>query len=162
MTQEAHIANDLDDRPGMLVRPPLLYLGAIAVGVVAQTLWPLPWMPAGAAPVVGIPLVLLALVVFISAVREMRRANTGIRAHEPSTTIVESGPYRFSRNPIYVGFTLLHLGLAAWIDSVWLLLTLVVAVTVVSVGVIAREERYLERKFGERYLQYKRRVRRWM
>lgn len=146
----------------MLVRPPLLYLAAIVAGIAADLIQPLPWVPSASERIVGIPLVLIAVAVFVAAVRVMRRAQTGIRAHEPSTTIVEQGPYRFSRNPIYVAMSLLHLGIAVWLNSLWLLATLAFAVVVVSFGVIAREERYLERKFGESYLQYKRRVRRWI
>jgi protein-S-isoprenylcysteine O-methyltransferase Ste14 len=146
----------------MLVRPPRLYLAAIVIGVSADMWVPLPWVPVAIERTVGIPLVLLALTLFTAALGEMRRARTGIRADQPSTAIVERGPYRFSRNPIYLAFTLLQLGLAVWLNSVWLLATLGLAVAVVSYGVIAREERYLERKFGEGYLQYKRRVRRWL
>jgi protein-S-isoprenylcysteine O-methyltransferase Ste14 len=79
----------------------------------------------------------------------------------PSTAVVESGPYRFSRNPIYVAFSLLQLGIATWADSVWLLATLAGAVAVMALVVIPREERYMARTFGDRYLDYKRRVRRW-
>jgi protein-S-isoprenylcysteine O-methyltransferase Ste14 len=75
---------------------------------------------------------------------------------------VDSGPYRFSRNPIYVAFSLLQLGIATWIDSVWLLVTLAGAIAVMAIVVIPREERYMTRKFSDRYLDYKRRVRRWV
>jgi len=75
--------------------------------------------------------------------------------------IVRTGPYRFSRNPIYLAFSLLHLGISLWVNSAWLLSTLALAITVMTYLVIPREERYLERRFGEDYLQYKAVVRRW-
>jgi protein-S-isoprenylcysteine O-methyltransferase Ste14 len=85
-----------------------------------------------------------------------------VPARKPTTTIVRTGPYRFSRNPIYVAFSLFHLGLALWVDSAWLLATLLGAVALVHGVVIPREERYLERRFGAEYLAYKASVRRWV
>jgi protein-S-isoprenylcysteine O-methyltransferase Ste14 len=76
--------------------------------------------------------------------------------------IVRTGPYRFSRNPIYLAFSLLQLGIAIWVNSVWLLATLVGAVALIHSIVIQREEHYLERKFGAGYLDYKASVRRWL
>ena len=76
--------------------------------------------------------------------------------------IVRTGPYRFSRNPIYLAFSLLQLGVAIWANGVWLLATLVGAVALIRCVVILREEQYLERRFGARYLDYKASVRRWL
>jgi protein-S-isoprenylcysteine O-methyltransferase Ste14 len=75
---------------------------------------------------------------------------------------VNNGPYRFSRNPIYLAFSVFHLGIACWLNSIWPLATLVAAIAVMAAVVIPREERYLERKFGADYLDYKRSVRRWL
>ena len=76
-------------------------------------------------------------------------------------SIITNGPYRFSRNPIYLSFTLLQLGLGMWANSAWLVGMLIPTLVLMSYGVIAREERYMARKFGDEYLQYKRAVRRW-
>jgi protein-S-isoprenylcysteine O-methyltransferase Ste14 len=81
---------------------------------------------------------------------------------KPTTVIVRSGPYRFSRNPIYLAFSLLQPGIAIWVNSVWLLPTLVGAVALIHCVVIRREEQYLERKFGAQYLDYKASGRRWL
>ena len=78
-----------------------------------------------------------------------------------TTTIVSTGPYRFSRNPIYLAFSLLQLAIAVWLNSLWLVVTLVAAVAVMSLVVIPREERYLEARFPE-YSPYKASVRRWL
>jgi protein-S-isoprenylcysteine O-methyltransferase Ste14 len=78
------------------------------------------------------------------------------------TTFVRTGPYRFSRNPIYLSFILLVLGLSLWSNDLWLLLTLVPAVGIIAVVVIPREERFLEDNFREQYSNYKAAVRRWL
>jgi protein-S-isoprenylcysteine O-methyltransferase Ste14 len=80
----------------------------------------------------------------------------------PTTTIVDTGPYRFTRNPIYLGIFLGLVGLAIAFDSLWPLVTLVPFTLVIRYGVVAREEAYLERKFGHAYRRYRSRVRRWL
>lgn len=146
--------------PG-LNRPPLVYLAAIVLGVLLQLAVPLPFFPRGFNVAVGAGLVVAAIALFISSVGKFRAAGTAVPANQPTTAIVCAGPYRFSRNPIYLAFSLLQLGVAIWVDSLWLLATLIAAVALIHV-VIAREERYLERKFGAEYLTYKASVRRWL
>ena len=138
-----------------------MYLAAILVGATLQIAWPLHFLPAGVAPL-GTVLVAAAAALFVTSVRQFQAAGTPVPGDSPSTTVVGSGPYRFSRNPIYVAFSLLQLGMATWVDSVWLLVTLAGAVAIMALVVIPREERYMARKFGDRYLDYKRRVRRWV
>ena len=150
------------DHAGVVAPPPLIYLTSILAGAGLQALRPLPFLPPGLAAAVGIPLVVVALVLFVFSIREFRRARTSVRPDRPTTAIIQSGPYRLSRNPIYLAMTLLHLGGAVWVNSLWLLITLAFALGVMSAGVIAREERYLERKFGEAYRDYRARVRRWI
>ena len=144
-----------------LLRPPFVYLGALIVGGLLQAALPLPFLPAALALPVGLPLVVAAVALFVSSVARFRAAGTPVPGHQPTTAIVATGPYRFSRNPIYLAFSLLQLGIAAWANSAWLLATLVVAVALMHV-VIRREEAYLERKFGAQYLEYKASVRRWL
>jgi protein-S-isoprenylcysteine O-methyltransferase Ste14 len=81
---------------------------------------------------------------------------------KPTTVIVRTGPYRFSRNPIYLALSVLHLGIAIWVNSPWLVATLIVTVAVMAIVVIPREERYLEGRFGTEYLNYKASARRWL
>ncbi len=106
--------------------------------------------------------VVAAVVLFVPAVLAFRRAGTPPEPHKPTTAIVTSGPYRFTRNPIYVSFTLVQLGIALWTGSGWILALLVPVIVLMHYGVIAREERYLERKFGDEYNEYRRHVRRWV
>jgi len=139
-----------------------VYLAAILVGAALQVAWPLHFLPRAIPPPLGAVLIAGAALLFVPAVRQFRAAGTPLPGDRPSTAVVRSGPYRFSRNPIYVAFSLLHLGIATWADSVWLLATLAIAVAVMALVVIPREERYMARKFGDAYLDYKRRVRRWV
>ena len=98
----------------------------------------------------------------IWAIVTIRKAGTRVETNKPTTTIVANGPYRFTRNPIYIGMFLGQTGLAIGFNSLWILATLVPFYLVIRYGVIAREEAYLERKFSDIYLGYKSRVRRWL
>jgi len=154
-------ARTVPDTPGVIARPPLIFLSSIVLGSVLQFLWPVRVLPDTFNAILGGSLVGMGVILFVLAVREFRRAGTGIRTSEPTTTIVTSGPYQFSRNPIYLSFALLQTGLVIWVNSAWLLGTLIATLVVVRYGVVSREEAYLERKFGEEYRQYKSSVRRW-
>ncbi|HET7365359.1 MAG TPA: isoprenylcysteine carboxylmethyltransferase family protein [Burkholderiales bacterium] len=145
-----------------MVRPPLVYLGAIALGVLLHVVWPVAFIPYAVSTPLGVAIVLIAVALFVFAVRTLRAAGTPVPGDRPTTVIVRTGPFRYSRNPIYLAFTLLQLGLACWVDSLWLLLTLVPAVALISFVVIPREERYLQTRFPTEYLPYKVAVRRWL
>jgi len=145
-----------------VLRPPLVYLSSIALGVVLHLVWRTPVFPHRALPWLGAVVVLLAIGLLVSAVRTFGAAGTPVPANEPTTAIVRTGPYRFSRNPIYVAFSLVQLGIALWVNSLWLVLTLIVAVAVMTFVVIPMEERYLEARFPADYLPYKASVRRWL
>jgi protein-S-isoprenylcysteine O-methyltransferase Ste14 len=145
-----------------LVRPPLVYLVSLLAGWLLELGLPFPILPAAFAAPLGAPLVALAAALFAGSVAKLRAAGTPVPGSRPTTAVVRSGPYRFSRNPIYLAFSLLQLGIAIWANSLWLLATLAGAVLLVDRVVIRREERYLERKFGAGYLEYKARVRRWV
>lgn len=147
--------------PG-IIRPPFVYLAAIILGVAVHFAWPVRFVPRAASIPVGITIVLIAIALFVYAVRTFRRAGTPVPGNLPTTTIVRTGPYRWTRNPIYLAFSLLQLGIAGCVDSVWLLATLAVAVALMSFVVIPREERYLEVRFPAYYLPYKATVRRWL
>ena len=119
-------------------------------------------VPASVGAPLGVIVVLVAAALFISAVRTFRKAGTPVPGNRPTTTIVHAGPYRFTRNPIYLAFTLFQVGLAAWVNSLGMLLTLFPALALIVLVVIPREERYLEARFPSEYLPYKRQVRRWL
>jgi protein-S-isoprenylcysteine O-methyltransferase Ste14 len=145
-----------------LSRPPLIYSVAIVLGLAIHAVWPVYVAPPSLGTWAGILLTLAAAALFLSAVRTFRAAGTPVPGNLPTTSIVGTGPYRFTRNPIYLAFSLFQLGLALWVDSLGLLITLVPAVAVMSFVVIPREERYLEEKFPSQYLPYKASVRRWL
>ena len=104
----------------------------------------------------------LACGLFAWAIATITRAGSNVPSTLPTTTIVDTGPYRFTRNPIYLAMVLGLIGLAIAFNSLWLLLMLVPFALVIRYGVIAREEAYLERKFGDVYRSYRARVRRWL
>src|SRR5947207_15174488 len=145
-----------------LIRPPFVYLGSIALGLVLHLLWPARLVPLSVSTPAGAIVTVLAIALFVSAVRTLRAAGTPIPGNRPTTAIVRTGPYRFSRNPIYLAFSLLQLGLSIWVNSLALLLTLIPAFALMSLLVIPREERYLEARFPGDYSSYKAAVRRWL
>jgi protein-S-isoprenylcysteine O-methyltransferase Ste14 len=145
-----------------IVRPPLVYLGAIALGLVLHFAWPVRLVSRAVSVPLGGTIVCVAVALFLSAFRTFRAAGTPVPGNRPTTTIVRTGPYRCSRNPIYLSFSLLQLGVAVLVNSLWLLVTLMPAVGLMSFVVIPREEQYLEVRFPSDYLAYKASVRRWL
>ena len=85
-----------------------------------------------------------------------------MRPDRPDTALITTGPYRFTRNPLYIGLSLVQLSAACWLNNLWILLLLPLSIVVITQYAIAREERYLEKLFGQDYLDYKARVRRWL
>jgi protein-S-isoprenylcysteine O-methyltransferase Ste14 len=145
-----------------VVRPPHVYLASLVLGVLLQLAIPLPFLPRPLDVALGASVVAVAAALFSYSVAKFRAAGTPVPARKPTNVIVRTGPYRFSRNPIYLAFSLFQLGLALWVNSVWLLATLVGAVAIIDTTVIRREEQYLERRFGAEYLDYRAAVRRWL
>jgi len=143
------------------VRPPLVYSSSITAGALLTWLWPLPFALPAAVPIGG-TMVLASSALFWLSVRALRAAGTPVPGNQPTTNIVRAGPFRFSRNPIYLAFFGLQLGTALWIGSIWMVATLIPAAAVVSRVVVAREERYLESRFGAQYASYRDSVRRWL
>ena len=145
-----------------IIRPPFVYLGAIALGLLLHFAWPVRLVPRAVSGPLGGIAVLVAVALFLSAVRTLQTAGTPVPGNRPTTTIVPTGPYRYGRNPIYLSFSLLQLGVAFWVNSLWFLVTLMPAVALMSFVVIPREEQYLETRFASDYLPYKASVRRWL
>ncbi len=150
------------DNPGVITPPPLIYVGALAAGLLVNSIYPVRSLPRGVSRVAGLPLVLGGLLIGLLGVREMRRAETNVDPYKPTTAIVERGPYRFTRNPLYVGMTLMYGGFSVLANALAPILLLPAVFAIMRRGVIEREERYLERKFGDEYLEYKGKVRRWI
>ncbi len=154
--------HDTADNPGVIVRPPRLFLGALALGLVLDYFKPAPWLPMPVQYPLGLALIAGGIALLVLALGRFKAAGTNVPTPLPATALVEDGIYRYSRNPIYVALSLTFLGLATVANSAWLLLMLLPVLAVMRYGVIAREERYLADKFGEAYLNYKARVRRWI
>ena len=151
------------DSAQVIVRPPLAWLLAVVAGFTLDWLMPLRFVPAAVpAGWLGGAVLAIAVALFAWAIATVTRAGSNVPTNKPTTSIVDTGPYRFTRNPIYLGMMLGLAGLAIAFDSLWLLLTLVPFAFVIRYGVVAREEAYLERKFGEFYRRYRIRVRRWL
>lgn len=151
------------DRAEVVIRPPILWVVLAAAALGLDYLIPLPFMPAGlASGWIGFAVWLAGFAVAAVAIWQFRRAGTDVQTNTPTSTIVETGVYGRSRNPIYIGAHIGLLGLAIGFDTAWGLAALVPFYLVIRYGVIAPEEDYLGRKFGEPYLAYKRRVRRWL
>ena len=153
-----------EDSAHVPVFPPLIYIVALGLGFLLQWLVPL---SAGegwrlAVGVLGYVLIAVGLALMGSAVGLFLRAGTTPNPTQPTTTLVFRGPYRFTRNPMYVGNALVTAGIGLAAHTWWPLVMAIVASAVVRRVVIAREERYLEQKFGASYVEYTKRVRRWL
>lgn len=152
------------DTPGVIAPPPLLFLGTLAVGAaldfgLLRVPTGLPgWLRLGA----GAALAAAAAGLGAAALGRFRRAGTAVEPWRPSTALVTDGVYRFTRNPIYLAMALLYVASALAMDSAVALVLLPPLLALVQIGVISREERYLERKFGDEYRRYRSSVRRWM
>lgn len=147
---------------GIRVPPPAIYLGGFLLGVVLEVGFPVAGPSLALAVVVAVAGVTVWLALDGSAMMLFGRARTAIAPMQPTTALVTSGPYRISRNPMYLGMAVLYLALAISLGVIWALAFLPLVLLIVDPWVIAREEPYLEAKFGQQYLEYKRRVRRWI
>jgi protein-S-isoprenylcysteine O-methyltransferase Ste14 len=153
------------DRADVAIKPPFLFMGALALGAVLSLVIPLgPRLasPNGLALMVGFTFVAIGFALAAVSVRSFRRAGTTVVPGEPSTALVVTGPYQVTRNPIYIGLVLMYFGLAVILTSLWVLLLLVPVLAILQRGVVEREEAYLERQFGEAYRKYQARVPRWL
>ncbi|MEO3429204.1 isoprenylcysteine carboxylmethyltransferase family protein [Pelagibius sp. CAU 1746] len=153
------------DTAGVIAPPPLIYLAGLVLGRGADWLLDLPALPersAGGGLWLGLAFGGLGLLLILWAGGRFFRAGTPLPPHRPATALVTEGPYRRSRNPIYLGLALIYLGVVCATASLGILVSFPLVILVMEFGVIRREERYLERRFGRDYLDYKARVRRWL
>lgn len=153
-----------DDKDGAAVKfpPPLIYLMFMLVAYVLNFIHPMGlglsfWLNSS-----GVVVTLLGLAMVAMVSRSFRRAETPIQPWKPTTKMVFTGVYAYSRNPAYVGFCFVLVGLGIALNSLWVFLSFVPSAILVYHVAIRKEEAYLEEKFGEEYLQYKRKVRRWL
>ena len=164
LNREAAIvsANTPKDHARVVAPAPVIYGAAFALGLGAEFTLPTLPLPRTGALWLGVVIIALSIPLVISAVKALARARTAFDARKPTRTVVSDGAFHYSRNPTYLSLTLLHVGLALVLGLPWVLLMVVPAVALTQWGVVLREERYLEAKFGEEYRRYKTSVRRWL
>ncbi len=150
------------DSPQVIAPPPFIFLSGIVVGVILNLVKPAPFIPENLTLPLGVALIIVAVFLVATAIRAFRKAGTNVDVRKPAIHIVANGPYRLTRNPIYLSMVILVLGITVWVNTLWMLALLVPVLLIVQLGVIKREEAYLERKFGQDYLTYKAKVRRWL
>lgn len=150
------------DHPSVIAPPPVIVLVHLLAGILLELYIPVKILNVIFTTTFGWLLVLLAFGIAGLCILKFRRVGTNIQTRKPTTAIVTTGFYRFSRNPIYVSFVLLLMGLGISFNSLWIFLSVVPFIAIMNWGVISREEAYLEHKFGEDYLTYKSQVRRWL
>ena len=151
-----------DDRPGVAFHPPFLVAACLIASFAGNWLFPMAMLPETFPTWIGRVVVLLACALFLWAAWTLMSGGTNVPTSQPTLAIVTGGPFRFSRNPIYLSMVLIFVGASIWQNSVWFLGMAAVAAVALTSGVIVREETYLERKFGAPYLEYKSQVRRWL
>ena len=153
---------DSRDTAGVLVFPPYLFGAAMVLGFLLDRAHPMPMMPRLAARAVGVLLFVTGIALASAAQAAMRRVGTNVRPDQPTTAIAVDGPFRYSRNPIYVAGLIVTLGVAVFANALAGVVLLLPVALVLHYGVVKREERYLEAKFGDVYRAYRSRVRRWL
>src|SRR5215471_12099406 len=153
---------DRPDNPGVIAFPPLIWLVNAVISVLVHLFIRLPIMRSGICLVCAIVLIILAPTLALSALRTMKGAGTNVDPAKPALMIVRDGPFRFTRNPMYLALCLVQVALGFFLND-WITLLFVIPLALIlHYGVILREERYLSAKFGEPYLQYKLEVGRWV
>jgi protein-S-isoprenylcysteine O-methyltransferase Ste14 len=153
---------DERDNPGIRVPPPLIYVGPLILGLVLDRRRHVPFLPRGVAR--GLSWALLGSGALLNGwfLRTIRKTAVPIRTDKPVPRLTTEGPFRYSRNPSYLALAMIYAGIASVRNSLWVILLLPLVVMVIQREVIGREERYLERAFGEEYVAYKAQVRRWV
>ena len=156
---------DVQARGGGLPLPPLIYVSAIAIAAILGYVYPLPWLGWPLSDILfaaGWLAVLAFAALFFTAVRAMSRAKTTVHPNRMPEHLVTGGPFSLSRNPIYLADTLLMIGIGLITGNAWFLLLALVASFATQKAAIEREEKILTEKFGKKYRDYAKRVRRWI
>jgi protein-S-isoprenylcysteine O-methyltransferase Ste14 len=164
VTAEERGTGGINHGPGVRFPPPLLFVAGLGLGAWLDRArpWPLPAMSSRAALVAGALMLACWLGLMLWAMLTFVRARTAIIPNRPATALVTGGPFRYTRNPMYLSLTLFYLGVTLLLGTVWPLLLLPVVLLVLHAAVIRREERHLDEAFGPAYAEYRARVRRWL
>ena len=154
--------SDEQDKAGIVAPPPLVYLGTLVFGLLINRRFPIYFLPRRISRGLGWPLLGGGMLLLGWFEWALRRGGTPANPYKPVSRIVTEGPFRYTRNPGYLSMAMIYTGIAGLASALWAILLLPAALLVIQRGVIEREERYLERKFGEEYLRYKAQVKRWL
>jgi protein-S-isoprenylcysteine O-methyltransferase Ste14 len=148
--------------PNVRVHPPVIYGISILSGIVLNNYWPLT-LPYGIhGHLYGSIIIAIAILIAGFSILKFHRASTDVRPDKPDTALITSGPYRYTRNPLYIVLTLTQVTVALWFNNAWVLILVIPSIIAITHYAIIREECYLEKTFGQDYLDYKLRVRRWL
>ncbi|HED35816.1 MAG TPA: isoprenylcysteine carboxylmethyltransferase family protein [Gammaproteobacteria bacterium] len=151
-----------DDHANVHIPPPLIHLTFILIAVVVNPFFPVTLPLSALLMGAGTGLILLPILIAGSAFRQFARNNNPVPPNQPVNGLMVQGPFRFTRNPLYLALALLQAGVGLISGNGWILMTLPLVLLIVSRYVIGREEAYLSRRFGQAYLEYQSRVRRWL
>lgn len=150
------------DHTGVIMPPPVIYLGALLLVSSLHWIWPVPVVDHAAMLWTGIVLLVVGAGINGWGVYTLYRGNTAVHPSHPASRLITSGPFGFSRNPLYVGLTVIYIGVTLMLNSLWGLLLFVPLLLVMHHGVVLREEQHLEARFGDEFRQYCARVRRYL
>ena len=156
------MTDDGRNNAGVLAPPPLIFAIPLLLGLLLKRRFPVPFLPRDAARALGLPLLGGGVLLMGWFLRTMRSAETPIDPREPVSRIVTGGPFRYTRNPAYLGMAMIFAGVSCLANALSAIMLLPVALLTIQRGVIEREERYLEREFGEEYLRFKAQTGRWI
>lgn len=155
----------MSDRPNSIPWPPIFYGGAILFGFLLQKIMPMPWLPYTLGQfffMFGLIAIITGLAIDIKAIQTLWKRKTTVSPIKPATHLITEGAYSLSRNPIYLGNSILTFGLGFAFGNLWLFATCLIAIFFTNHFVILREERHLKAKFGSAWQKYSKRVRRWI
>jgi protein-S-isoprenylcysteine O-methyltransferase Ste14 len=156
------MSSDDQDKAGIVAPPPLIYLGTLVFGLLLNRRFPATFLPSRITRTLGWSLLSGGVLLLGWFEWALRHAGTPASPYKPVSHVVTEGPFQYTRNPGYLSMAMIYTGIASLANALWAILLLPVALLVIQRGVIEREERYLERKFGEEYLRYKAQVKRWI
>jgi len=148
------------DSSGVRAPPPLFFIGIFIIGYLLHSMFSIQFLPS--LTFIGWIFIIISGILVISAFRVMRNAGTPTNVKKPTKTIVTNGMFQYTRNPMMLSLFLFYVGIAILLNTFWPIILLPVLIVIVTREIIDREERYLEQKFGKQYLQYKKKVRRWI
>jgi protein-S-isoprenylcysteine O-methyltransferase Ste14 len=162
MQQEPWGIDPAADHPKVIASPAVIFAAFLVLGFILDWFWPLAFLSPDWSLIIGFVTIFIAVNLKMYAARELVQIRTNLNVRKPTTAIATEWPFSVSRNPVYAGILLLNIGIACFVNALWILLVTPVLALALQKGVIEPEEAYLEQKFGDTYLRYKAKVRRWI